>query len=161
MCYNIPVTQGYFYYGVFMDIIFYNISSTKDVVTKTLSNRIDSNFVFKSNAKITNISIIVKNNISNFSSNYCFIPKLKRYYYIDNCIILNNDSILLELSIDVLMTYSNPIKSGYYHIIEEDIVNDNYTNITTSDKTHKTTIQYELPFVEPCNILITQNRGVK
>lgn len=42
-------------------------------------------------------------------SNYCYIPILKRYYFITDIIAVNNDIYQIKLSCDVLMSFKNDI----------------------------------------------------
>lgn len=41
--------------------------------------------------------------------NYCYIPDFKRYYFIDNITSVNSQLWLLDMSVDVLMTYKDKI----------------------------------------------------
>ena len=41
--------------------------------------------------------------------NYCYIPKLGRYYFIDSITYLSSDKATLKLSVDVLKSYESEI----------------------------------------------------
>lgn len=44
--------------------------------------------------------------------NYCYIPTLGRYYFIDSINYLSSDKATLKLSVDVLKSYENEILSA-------------------------------------------------
>lgn len=48
--------------------------------------------------------------------NYCYIDDLKRYYWIDHVTIDPNGLYIVDMSIDVLMTFKDKILSGTAHI---------------------------------------------
>ena len=54
------------------------------------------------NIKISNQSDVMM-------SNYCYIPILKRYYFITDIVAVNNDIYQINLSCDVLMSFKNDI----------------------------------------------------
>lgn len=64
--------------------------------------------------------------------NYCYIPTLKRYYYINNVILVTSRLYRLELSLDVLMSFKDSIldikafitrnENLYNPLIKDDII---------------------------------------
>lgn len=84
----------------------YNNKSNNNVVNKTLELIQDINFKFKDDSDITNPILILKSYVS---GNYCFIPDLNRYYYIDRIELMTGGFFKLYLEIDVLMSYKDDI----------------------------------------------------
>ena len=61
--------------------------------------------IFAPNLLITNATGAIANN------NYAYIADYKRYYYVDSVTIGRNGMYVVQLSVDVLMTYANAIKN--------------------------------------------------
>lgn len=55
-----------------------------------------------------------------FKYNYCFIPVLGRYYFIENITATGGDKYDLSLSVDVLKTYETQILSATGRVSESD-----------------------------------------
>lgn len=64
--------------------------------------------VFKDVTAVTNPSIIIETEQVDF--NYCHIPALNRYYFVEEIISVKNKLWQIRLKVDVLMTYGNKIK---------------------------------------------------
>ena len=89
----------------------YNNKSNKNVVNKKIEEVQEISFNFKDDSDITNPILILK---SYKSGNYCYIPELKRYYYIDKIDLMNGGVYKLYLEIDVLMSYKDEIMNADY-----------------------------------------------
>ena len=61
------------------------------------------------------ISINVKSSVLDF--NYCYIEALKRYYFINNVILVTDNIFRLELALDVLMSFKEQFMSLDAYII--------------------------------------------
>lgn len=100
-----------------MNINFYNNLSKKNVVNKSLSEI------------LLTLSIIIKKDNFNISSptlfittdsdidldsigNYCYIPDVNRYYFIDSVEMVNNIIMKLQLDTDYLKTFKTDILQG-------------------------------------------------
>lgn len=96
-----------------MEIILYKTKDKKEVVNKNLLNPLKTNITL--NQELTNISkfSIIINYSENFDYNYCYVDKLKRYYYIEDIEYLNGNRIRLNLRIDVLMSHKEFINNVY------------------------------------------------
>lgn len=92
----------------------YNNKSNKKVVNKTIEEVQEIDFIFKDDTDITNPILILQ---SYQSGNYCYIPDLNRYYYIDRVTIMNGGFYKLYLEIDVLMSYKNEIMSADWYSV--------------------------------------------
>lgn len=91
-----------------MDILFYNTSSESNRIGKTLVNETTLTGSFKTEIDIQNPIIQVNTNLLNF--NYCYIPDLNRYYFINKIEITRTNLFTIFLHIDVLETYKDEIK---------------------------------------------------
>lgn len=145
-----------------MKINFYNCLDDYNKLNKTLSNKTELDIVLKDRNNFINPNIILKNHISNFSFNYCFIPIFNRYYFIDNIEVLTNNLISLSLKIDVLMTYKNDINNSFATITEStEVLNENKLNYNSEDIENITKIDLTNPFNGNTDILITVNGNVE
>lgn len=134
-----------------MEIIFYQNTSKKNVINKIINNELSLECFIKDYNNILNPQIRINYNIDNFNYNFCYIPKLKRYYFIDNITIERNNLINLTLSIDILMTYKEVILNS------SGIVKRSKNGYNYDTDNSFTTIEYELenPFTKTTDILVT------
>lgn len=91
-----------------MNIYFYNTSSESNRLEKVLENETILSGNLKNNFDLINPVTQVTANILNF--NYCYIPFLKRYYFIDKVEIARTNLYTIYLKLDVLQTYKEQIK---------------------------------------------------
>lgn len=91
-----------------MNIYFYKTSSESNRLEKVLGNATILTGSLKSNFDLINPVTQVTTNILDF--NYCYIPFLKRYYFIDKIEIARTNLYTLYLKLDVLQTYKEQIK---------------------------------------------------
>ena len=112
----------------------YNNKSNKNIVNKKIEEVQEISFDFKDDSDITNPILILQ---SYKSGNYCFIPDLKRYYYIDKIELMNGGYYKLYLEIDVLMSYKD-------EIINADWYSVNGVNVTIPNEIdYNSLIDYE------------------
>lgn len=90
-------------------LIVYKQNDENDVVNKKLTfvNIIQGQF--NHSVSLKNVNIDILNYVLNF--NYVYIPKLKRYYYVDSIELISADYTRLHLREDVLMSWEDLIKS--------------------------------------------------
>lgn len=112
---------------------FYNNSSDNRVVHKSLSV-IASNVSIDANGQIDVTNPVIKLNMNEniLLSNYMYIPKWNRYYYITEMRVLNGNQIEITGHCDVLMSFWNNFKnslcvaqrssSNYDEYIDDDLV---------------------------------------
>ena len=112
---------------------FYNNSSDNRVVHKSLSV-IASNVSIDANGQIDVTNPVIKLNMNEniLLSNYMYIPKWNRYYYITVIRVLNGKQIEITGHCDVLMSFWNNFKnslcvaqrssSNYDEYIDDDLV---------------------------------------
>lgn len=113
-----------------MRIYLYTNNSEPIKVYKRLTNQTTIEGEFRDSVSILNPTIVIESQtIPQF--NYCYIPDLNRYYYINNIDIYRKDVYILYCSVDVLMTYIDSIYNQYAYVTRNqydynsDIV-DNY-----------------------------------
>lgn len=87
------------------------------------------------------------------SANYCYIPMLKRYYYINDISIDIGKRIALNCKIDVLMSYSSEIRQCQACVVRSEsvgkptYVQDSQLPIHPSDQEIKSIRFSEEPFI--------------
>lgn len=106
------MTSGY--YGIDMDIIFYNNKSDSRQLVKELIQGITLSGTLRKE------SSIIKPNITIESSeiiryNYAYIPLFRRYYFINNIDVMRGNIWNLDLEVDPLMSFKKDILS--YNVI--------------------------------------------
>lgn len=95
---------------IYMLINFYKNKSDSNVVGKTLDSLKTVNGTIKSNFDI--LSPYVEVSFNPIEYNYCYIPALKRYYFINDYRVIRNALFGISLKIDVLETYKTEIKAA-------------------------------------------------
>lgn len=97
-----------------MIVKIYNNESNKNIVNKKIEEIQKITFKFKDDTDITEPILILK---SYKSGNYCYIPDLKRYYYINRIELMNGGYYKLYLEIDVLMSYKDEIINAKWYSV--------------------------------------------
>ena len=94
-----------------MEVILYKNSSENNVIGKSLSQikRVECNL--KNDVSIINPTFILTYTAYIFESNYCFIPKFNRYYFIDEIVPISGDRCIVKCRVDVLESFKEDIKS--------------------------------------------------
>lgn len=94
------------------NITFYHYTGEQNRINKTLENGIQIPCNFNIEYNLINPTIRIASN-KDVSYNYCFIPELNRYYFIDRCVIKRGGYYELYLTLDVLQTYKDKILNLY------------------------------------------------
>ena len=106
-----------------MNIRLYNISDNPNKVQKSAKKdggTLVENVRFKDNDSLNVLTPTLVLNINNEISqcvkyNYCYIPKLARFYYITN-ISTRGGLIFIETKVDVLMSFASDILSSSQYV---------------------------------------------
>lgn len=99
-----------------IDIVFKTAVSLKnliiDVQLKFENNLEDYEVVDSDNENIVvnGDDLLVDTPFNLYDFNYCYIPVLKRYYFISNPILITPELVRLELAEDVLMSFKNEFR---------------------------------------------------
>lgn len=91
-----------------MEMRFYNTSSENNRIGKTLENEHTLTGTFKGEVDMQAPVFAVQADLLNY--NYCYIPALERYYFVDKIEITRMGLFTVYLKIDVLETYKDAIK---------------------------------------------------
>lgn len=142
-----------------MEIIFYSLTDDRRKLNKTLLNGVSvQNVTLKNNDNnLSKLSIVLNTDIT--GKNYCYIPELQKYYFIDNVSIISNTLKRYDLNIDVLMSYKSAILNAELNIIQCDSnhINENKADIEKSDYFNFRKIDIENDFFnQSTNILVVK-----
>lgn len=89
----------------------YMTKSELNRLSKYLTSKLTITGLLTSNCDVINPVIKVDYNTNYYNMNYVYIPDFKRYYYITDIEVVN-DTMLLKLHVDVLMSFRNDIKTS-------------------------------------------------
>lgn len=93
-----------------MELHFYQTNSENNRIEKALENQLIIDGNFKGDVDILK-PIITVSNAAIPQYNYCHIPSLNRYYFINKVDLLQGGLFAVNLAIDVLMSYKEAIKN--------------------------------------------------
>lgn len=98
------------------DIVFYKYEGLPNVLNKTLENglTISCNFNIEYNLVHPKIKLV----LDSFDYNYCYIPIVNRYYFVDSVNVNRNNFFEISLDEDILQTYNSFIKTLYGTVTE-------------------------------------------
>lgn len=100
-------------------VTLYQYNGNKNTIKKKLSNGIDCLGAIREQTNVLNPVITIRvNDVVNV--NYCYIPTLKRYYFIDDITYIASDKAVLKLRVDVLKSYENEILSATGTVTQTD-----------------------------------------
>jgi hypothetical protein len=91
-----------------MEIKLYYNSSDNRCIKKNITNEFSITGTLRESASIVKPEITVTS-VAPLRYNYCYIPSLKRYYYINNIISVKNGLWKLIMEVDPLMSFKNDI----------------------------------------------------
>lgn len=94
-----------------MDIIFYSVSDGDNVINKSLVDGFNININLKNVSDVTRLDLtLLESETFKLSDyNYCHVPLLERYYFVDSMQRVNNKMVSVNLVCDVLETYKSEI----------------------------------------------------
>lgn len=144
-----------------MDIIFYTNSSDFNVINKDIAEQFTLTGTLKVGTDIISPVIWIDSDTTILSVNYCYIPELERYYFIDKITLVKNQIYSLYLSTDVLMTFKTEILASKAHVTIQADYDVYYADFETLDTNsyRKFNFDYEFP-EQPTLVLITAS-GVR
>ena len=94
-----------------MEIKLYKNLSENNVIGKTLTQIKSVEANLKNDVSIINPTLILNYTANILDSNYCFIPKFNRYYFIDEIVPITGDRCIVKCRVDVLESFKEDIKS--------------------------------------------------
>lgn len=94
-----------------MEVILYKNSSENNVIGKSLAQIKSVEANLKNDVSIINPTLVLNYTANILDSNYCFIPKFNRYYFIDEIVPITGDRCIVKCRVDVLESFKEDIKS--------------------------------------------------
>lgn len=94
-----------------MEIKLYKNLSENNVIGKNLTQIKSVEANLKNDVSVINPIFILYYTDNILQSNYCFIPKFNRYYFIDEIIPITGDRCIVKCRVDVLESFKEDIKS--------------------------------------------------
>lgn len=122
-----------------MKLFLYTINDPENVVNKVLPVPYEMNIRLKSDTDLTNPSILLSSvlGVNYLDFNYCYIPQLERYYFIQSIDSVNAKIWRLTCECDVLMTYKADILASNARL-RRNIKNGDYFNASIDSSILKT-----------------------
>ena len=109
-----------------MEVILYKNSSENNVIGKSLVQIKSVECNLKNDVSVVNPILVLSYTDSILDSNYCFIPKFNRYYFIDEIIPITGDRSIIKCKVDVLESFKNDIKSLTAIINKQETIADKF-----------------------------------
>ena len=109
-----------------MEVILYKNSSENNVIGKSLVQIKSVECNLKNDVSVVNPTFVLSYTDSILDSNYCFIPKFNRYYFIDEIIPITGDRSIIKCKVDVLESFKNDIKSLTAIINKQETIADKF-----------------------------------
>ena len=94
-----------------MEIKLYKNLSENNVIGKTLTSIKSVEANLKNDVSVINPTLVLNYTANILDSNYCFIPKFNRYYFIDEIVPITGDRCIVKCRVDVLESFKEDIKS--------------------------------------------------
>ena len=94
-----------------MEIKLYKNLSENNVIGKTLTQIKSVEANLKNDVSVINPTLVLSYTENILESNYCFIPKFNRYYFIDEIVPITGDRCIVKCRVDVLESFKEDIKS--------------------------------------------------
>lgn len=111
-------------------------TSDENVIGKTLVKDTEIEIKFKRTNDIMTPQILLRST-TEIKSNYAYLEKLHRYYFVDKVELLTNGLYRLYLRVDVLETYKSDILESYAVITEHEQNINPYYNADYSFEVRK------------------------
>lgn len=110
-----------------MEVTLYHNSSQNNAINKSISLVDTLSAVCKAPVAVEHPVLVIDYNSNDIDCNYAYIADFNRYYYIDNITGLTGGRLQLELSVDVLMSFSS-------YILTTPVIVDKQEQLTIADK---------------------------
>ena len=145
-----------------MTVIFYTYNGIKNKINKTLSSGLTINdVIIQNDFDITNFDLLIKNSNFNLEYNYCFIPDLNRYYFIENIEKMNGTIYKIRITVDVLKSFSSQIENINAIITKSENPDNNFVNCEKSENYTSEVINLTDNFNHNGNLILVTSLGGK
>ena len=143
-----------------MTVIFYTYNGIKNKINKTLSSGLTINdVIIQNDFDITNFDLLIKNSNFNLEYNYCFIPDLNRYYFIENIEKMNGSIYKIRITVDVLKSFSSQIENINAIITKSENPDNNFVNCEKSENYTSEVINLTDNFNHSGNLILVTSLG--
>ena len=105
-----------------IEAILYNYNGKYNSLPKTLGDGTTLRGLLRDTYNVASPVLTVRHTLP-FTFNYCYVPVLGKYYFINRVDITGNDTARLELSCDVLQTYKDAILASVGTVTQRDTPN--------------------------------------
>ena len=140
-----------------MVIQFLHNKSEYNTINKDTELVVEKTSTLKNECDLVNPYVVLKLEDVLFLSNYAYIPKFKRYYFITGIEILSKTLVAVSMHVDVLESFKSDILTGTVHITESSNTDSYYPkelDSLTSMESHKFISNKELA-LNPSKVLAT------
>ena len=140
-----------------MVIQFLHNKSEYNTINKDTELVVEKTITLKNECDLVNPYVVLKLDDVLFLSNYAYIPKFKRYYFITGIEILSKTLVAVSMHVDVLESFKSDILTGTVHITESSNTDSYYPkelDSLTSMESHKFISNKELA-LNPSKVLAT------
>ena len=140
-----------------MVIQFLHNKSEYNTINKNTELIVEKTITLKNDCDLVNPYVVLKLDDVLFLSNYAYIPKFKRYYFITGIEILSKTLVAVSMHVDVLESFKSDILTGTVHITESSNTDNYYPkelDSLTSMESHKFISNKEL-VLNPSKVLAT------
>lgn len=140
-----------------MVIQFLHNKSEYNTINKDTELIVEKTITLKNECDLVNPYVVLKLDDVLFLSNYAYIPKFKRYYFITGIEILSKTLVAVSMHVDVLESFKSDVLAGTVHITESSNVDNYYPkelDSLTSMESHKFISNKELA-LNPSKVLAT------
>ena len=145
-----------------MTVIFYTYNGIKNKINKTLSSGLTINdVIIQNDFDITNFDLLIKNSNFNLEYNYCFIPDLNRYYFIENIEKMNGSIYKIRITVDVLKSFSSQIENINAIITKSENPDNNFVDCEKSENYTSEVINLTDNFNHSGNLILVTSLGGK
>ena len=143
-----------------MTVIFYTYNGIKNKINKTLENGLTINdVIIQNDFDITNFDLLIKNSNFNIEYNYCFIPDLNRYYFIENIEKMNGSIYKIRITVDVLKSFSSQIENINAIITKSENPDNNFVDCEKSVNYTSEVINLTDNFNHSGNLILVTSLG--
>lgn len=140
-----------------MVIQFLHNKSEYNTINKNTELIVEKTITLKNDCDLVNPYVVLKLDDVLSLSNYAYIPKFKRYYFITGIEILSKTLVAVSMHVDVLESFKSDILAGTVHITESSNTDNYYPkelDSLTSVTSHKFISNKEL-VLNPSKVLAT------
>ena len=143
-----------------MTVIFYKYDGIRNKINKTLENGLSiQDVIIKNDFDITALDLMIKSPSYTPEYNYCYIPDLGRYYFIDGVECMNGTIYKIRVSVDVLKSYADDIRNISAIITKSENPDGNFVNCEVSETFESEVIDLTDNFNHSGNLILVTSLG--